>query len=173
MLLYSVTFYVISHCNSSYRLQETHAGCFNSFPILCLWHPCFTSLRNGWLRQHIMHLCCISGVLTLITNYCITLYCVPTVLKIFEFCCIVISAFSLTLTAFFFQGLKITPVASKISCLSILGGGVSVHVPTRLIQDCSVFKVTPSARCISAAYIIFMDIDIFNEECMLLVDSFI
>jgi hypothetical protein len=64
---------------------------------------------------------------------------------------------------------------NKISCCSIFDS-VSVRISTRIITDCSTFivnhnfKVSPSARCVSAANATCKDNDIFNGDCISLTD---
>jgi hypothetical protein len=61
-------------------------------------------------------------------------------------------------------------VAGRINRSSIFDS-VSVRIPTRIIRDYSIiminhsFKISFSARCVSAANTICKDIDIFNEDC--------
>jgi hypothetical protein len=63
----------------------------------------------------------------------------------------------------------------KISCASVFDT-VSLRIPTRSIRDNSTFtvhrnfKVSPSARCVSAANAVCRSIDIFNKDCILLTD---
>jgi membrane-associated HD superfamily phosphohydrolase len=64
---------------------------------------------------------------------------------------------------------------NKISCSSIFDT-VSLCIPSRTIRDFSTFvvrqnfKVSPSARCVSAANTIYKEIDIFNKDKITLVD---
>jgi hypothetical protein len=63
----------------------------------------------------------------------------------------------------------------KISCSSIFDT-VSQRIPTRSVRDYSAFtvhrkfKVSPSARCVSAANAVCRSIDIFNKDCIRLTD---
>jgi hypothetical protein len=63
----------------------------------------------------------------------------------------------------------------KISCSSVFDT-VSLHIPTRSIRDYTTFtvhrnfKVSPSARCVSAANAVCRCIDIFNKDYILLTD---
>jgi hypothetical protein len=53
---------------------------------------------------------------------------------------------------------------------------LSLRMPTRSIRDYSIFtvhrnfKVSPSARCVSAVIAVCRSIDIFNKDCILLTD---
>jgi hypothetical protein len=53
---------------------------------------------------------------------------------------------------------------------------VSLRIPTRSVRDYTTFtvhrnfKVSPSARCVSAANAVCRCIDIFNKDCILLTD---
>jgi hypothetical protein len=59
----------------------------------------------------------------------------------------------------------------KISCSSV-SDTVSLRIPTRSIRDYTTFtmhrnfKVSPSARCVSAANAVCRSIDIFNKDCI-------
>jgi hypothetical protein len=63
----------------------------------------------------------------------------------------------------------------KISCSSV-SDTVSLRIPTTSIRDYSNFtehhnfKVSPSARCVSAANASCRGNDIFNKDCILLTD---
>jgi hypothetical protein len=63
----------------------------------------------------------------------------------------------------------------KICCSTILDS-VSLRIPSRSIRDHSTFtvnhnfKVSPSARCVSAANAVCRSIDIFSKDCILLTD---
>jgi hypothetical protein len=63
----------------------------------------------------------------------------------------------------------------KISCSSVFDI-VSLRIPTRSIRDYTTFtvhrnfKVSASARCVSAANAVCRCIDIFNKDCILLTD---
>jgi hypothetical protein len=64
---------------------------------------------------------------------------------------------------------------SKVSCSSIFDS-VCIQIPTRIITDYSTFmvnhnfKVSPSARCVSAANTICKDTDIFDKNYTSLTD---
>jgi hypothetical protein len=63
----------------------------------------------------------------------------------------------------------------KISC-SFVFDTVSLHIPNRSVTDYSTFtvhcnfKVSPPARCVSAANAVCRSIDIFNKDCIRLTD---
>jgi hypothetical protein len=67
------------------------------------------------------------------------------------------------------------PFKNKISCSSIFDS-LSVRIPTMIIRDYFTFmvndnlKISPSARCISAANAICKAIDNFNENYISLAD---
>jgi hypothetical protein len=64
----------------------------------------------------------------------------------------------------------------KISCSSVFDT-VSLRIPTRSITDYSTFtvhhnfKVSPSARFVSAANAVCRSINIFKKNCILLTDA--
>jgi hypothetical protein len=63
----------------------------------------------------------------------------------------------------------------KMSCSSVFDT-VSLRIPTRSVRDYSTFtlhrnfKVSPAARCVSAANAVCRSIDIFNKDCIRLTD---